>query len=104
MDPAWTRCCILEVIDGAAGGDHRLRKDLAPEHPAVRHRLAASDEHVGFAYAEVGLVVVRSPTGGAAGRDCWLEVQGIEQVLERTEEGAVLRGGHPRDHIRLTER
>jgi hypothetical protein len=67
MDSARMVRCVAEVIDGPAGGDDRLCKDLPPEHPAVWHGLAPPDEDVGIGHTEVGLVVLGSATGGVVG-------------------------------------
>jgi len=66
VDPAWMLCCVVEVVDGPAGGNHRLGKDLPTEHPAVGHRLAAPDEDVDIGFAELG--IFRPPATSIAER------------------------------------
>ena len=99
VDPAWMVLGVGEVLNGSARGDDGLREDLAPENPAVWHRLAAPDEDIGVGPAEVGPLVGNRSVDGHVRCADGQQVEDVEQVLQWVEDGAALGGGHERDDI-----
>ena len=81
----------VDGVDGARRGDQRLGEHLATEDPAMRHPLAAADEHHRGELTEVGLVVAGHSFVTDPGLTELLQVQDLQQVGDRVTGGRVQR-------------
>jgi len=68
--------------------------------PRPLHRFGSAFP-LGLAEVKVSRHVAVGRPHGDVSRAGGLEVEDVEQVLQGVEDGAVLKGGHPSDHIRL---